>query len=274
MQSGVRKEDGPQYHDEVNQQIWEALDSYFANAGADSYSNMRLIRPAIEKFGGAIALAGFAWVAERLEHGGLEVAKAAKIGVPNAILTHNIIAVAKNSMRQLKDIVNTDGYQAGEKLAASVVTAGDEDEAALTAYMLADGFASNMDVVHKEFSRIVLEGILKDTEGTSAKMAISWAIYNMGNKKPWEEMVYGDLFVQRNWVEMLEKTMKKTMPELKKEQIKDILCREYAVPGSTNYPIPSVTDKMGIFETLAIDIASNGQIFFKSYPNWTRKAES
>lgn len=273
MPNSTRKEDGPQYYDDANQQIWEAVDSYFANAGGDSNSNMRLVRPAIKEFGGAVTLAGFAWVAERLEQEGLESAKAAQMGVSNAILTHNIIAIAKNSMNQLKDIVKTDDHQAGEKLAGAVGTARDEDEAALAAYMLADGFVTDMDPMHKEVSRLFLEGLLENTEGTSCRMAISWAIYNMGNKKPWEEMVYSDLFVQRNWVEMLEKTMKQTMPELKKDEVRDILCREYAVPGSTDHPIPSVTDKMGIFETLAIDIASNGQIFFKSYPNWARKAK-
>ena len=259
MSYGTRKEDGPQYFNETNKLIWEAIDTYFNDAGSDSDTNMRLIRPSIQKFGGAVTLAGISWVAERLEQEGLESAKAAQIGVPNAILTHNIIAVAKNSINQLKDIVKVEGGgQAGATLAASIGTAVDEDESAIAAYMLANDFVVDMNPMHKEVSRLFLEGMLENTEGTSCRMAISWAIYNMGNRKPWEEMLYGDYFVQRDWVVMLEKTIEGAMPNLKKEEIRDILCREYAVPGSTDFPTPLIMDKTGILEILAIDIASNG----------------
>jgi len=267
------KENGPHYFNDANQQIWKAVDSYFANAGTDSYSNTRLIQPAIDKLGGAIILTGFSWVAEKLEQEGLEAAKAGQRGIPSAILTHNIIAVAKNSMNQLKDIVKTEGRRAGETLAASIGTATDEDESALTAYMLAENFAANMDPMPKVASRLFLEAYLDNIEGTSAKMAISWAIYKMGNKKPWEEMVYGNYFIKKEWIVTVEDYIKKNMPNLSQQENVDIICRECAVQGSTDFPGRVVLDGRGIFECLAMDIASDGQLFARSYPNWTRKAK-
>jgi len=253
-----------------NSEIWAAVDHYFEHAESAKDESLRLIRQAHESLGDGIILAAFAWVAERLEKEGEQSKQLAMMGVSDRMLNLRLFAIAESVINLLGDVVALQ-KEAGVFLIASIMATPDEDEQALMAYMLATRFVSTFDQWDQAKARVFLKTHLQAIEGTSCKMALAYALYVMDEKDPWEKLVYGNVFMQLNFVRAVEATFVEMFPKRRKEA-KSVVCREIAVPGSTDFQIP-VPDQWGIREFLAIDIASNGSQF-KNYPNWRRKPKN
>lgn len=255
-----------------NKAIWKALDEYFEHAGSDRNGNIRLARPSIDRWNRAFILGGFQWVAERIEKEGAEATKMATYdGSLDVLLDQSVFTVAKRSLGQLRDLLSTLGNEAGSWLVAQLQISWDEDESALIAYMLANDFISALDSYKHELSRITLRNTYEKTEGTSCKMALAWALYNMGDEKYWETFVYADYIWKKEFVQMWEDIIKKVKPNLNGKESKALLCHQFANPESTGLSIPGTEQPWGIIEFLALDIASNGRKYSKN-PKWKRKA--
>jgi hypothetical protein len=265
-------QNGPQYFNDKNRQLWEAADEYFAKAGSDSNENMRLIRPAIERLSEAVILVGFQWVLERIEREGVETMKLAVYGSPGELLDLRTFMVAETCVSQLKDMVRTMGGKAGVWLTAGVGYGRDEDEQALYAYFLVD-FLSTLDPLSLKMSKSFLISHYDLVEGTSCKMSLAWTLYNMEETKLWENLVYGDIFLKSNFVKLVEQTLKMTKPNLSNKDVKDLVCRGFATGEYPELPFPiPETQKRSVLRVLALDIASNGRAFANA-PHWTRKAK-
>ncbi len=253
-----------------NSEIWAAVDRYFEHAESAKDESLRSIRQAHESLGDGIILAAFAWVAERLEKEGVFLAQSAMLGAPDRMLTLRLFAIAESVINLLGDVVVLQ-KEAGVFLIASIMTTQDEDEQALMAYMLATRFVTTFDQWDQAKARVFLKTHLQAIEGTSCKMALAYGLYVMGETKPWEALVYGNVFMQLNFVRAAEATFVEMFPNRRKE-VKSVVCHEIAVPRSTDFQIPA-PDQWGIREFLALDIASNGKQF-RAYPNWRRKPKS
>ncbi len=250
-----------------NSQIWAAVDIYFEHAESAKDESLRLIQQALQQYGGAVILASIAWVAERLEKEGEQSKQLAMMGAPDKMVNLRLFAIAESIVKLLGDVMALEN-EPGKFLVASIVVTPDEDEQALMAYLLATRFAKILDPWDQKKNQVLLKNFYQSIEGTSCKMALAYALYVMSETKPWEALVYGNVFMQLNFVRAVEATFAEMFPNRKKEA-KSVACREIAVPGSTDFQIP-VPDQWGIREFLALDIASNGRQF-KSYPNWRRK---
>ncbi len=260
----------PQYFNDENKALWEALDYYFAHAGEDSKENIRIAKPYIDRLGNAIIIAGFSWVAERIEKEGLDTIKLA-LFTSGELLNLRTFIIAEKSFSQLRDIVSTLGNEAGNFLVANITTGADEDEQALAACMLANDFLSTLEPLQLEFARNLLKGFYDEAEGTSYKMALAWALYKMGDKIFWETLVYGEFFIKREFIQLVEQMAKIAEPGLGNKEIKDLVCRNVASGEYPGLPIPiSEIGKRGLFRTLALDIASDGKAY-QNAPHWSRK---
>lgn len=261
--------DEPKYFDDKNKQLWEAVDEYFAKAGTDSFENMWLIRSAIDRLGEAIIITGFSWVAERIEHEGYDSVRLAAYGSPGELLDLRLFMLTDLIVSQLRDVIRTTGVKAGSWLVAGVSTTPDEDEQALNALLLVD-FISTLEPLPLEMAKSLLKSYYDLAESTSCKMAIAWALYNLGQKKLWEDLVYGDYFLKSEFVQRAETMMKIFNPTLNQTEIKDLICRMFATgdyPEQLPVPEPS---KRSVLRVLALDIASNGAAFSHA-PKWSRK---
>lgn len=254
-----------------NKEIWAAVDRCFEHADSSKEEGLRMFQQAIRQYGGAVILASVAWVAERLEKEGVASAQMALMGAPNSMLNLRLFVIAESTIGLLGDVVALEN-EPGKSLIASILVTLDEDEQALMAYLLATRFVTSLETWSLQYpaAKILLKNLLQETEGTSCRMALSYALYAMGEKAPWEKLVYGNVFLKQEFVRTVEKLFIEMFPKREKEA-KSLVCREIAVPGSTDFQIP-VPDQWGIREFLALDIASNGQQFL-GYPNWKRKSK-
>lgn len=259
------------YPSKNNELIWQELDAYFGNVGQDSREeNIRLAGPSVDRWGRAFVVGGFSWVAESIEREGVESARLSMFGMSDQLLNLRLFSLARRNFGRLRDVVSISGADTGVFLIANIGVPGDEDEAALNSYMLASDFIPTIDSMKLEVSKIYLKNVYNLAVGTSCRMAMAWALYNMGEKKEWESMVYGNQFVRRDFLDRLEETIRENGMDLEGQDVKSVLCQEYAVPGSTNLVPEFVIGDMGIFETLTLDIASDGRAF-KNNPSWQRK---
>ena len=270
------------YSNRENELIWKALDDYFSHVGQDSREvNIRLAKSSVDRWGSAFLLGGFSWVAESIEREGNESARMALMGMSDQFLNMKLFNIARGNFNRLRDIVTLSDKNIGASLAANVVVMPNEDEKALSAYMLASDFVPTLDAMKLEFSKSLLGNLYHTIEGTSCRMSVAWALYEMGDKDKWESLVYGNHFVKRTHLDMLEEFFKEYKKEhkeeyktlLKGQDVKTVVCREYAVPGSTDSVPSYMIGDIGIFEMLTLDIASDGKAY-RSYPNWQRKPKS
>ena len=96
----------------------------------------------------------------------------------------------------------------------------------------------------------------------------------MGEKEPWERLVYGDFFLKSEFVRLVEQMVKITSPNLSNKDAKDLVCRALATGEYPELPFPiPETQKRSVLRVLALDIASNGKAFANAL-HWTRKAKN
>jgi len=253
-----------------NEAIWGALDEYFSKAGSDREANIRLARSFINQVGDGFIIGGISWVAESIEKEGLESRKLSMLGTPDLILNLRLFQVAKDNLAHYGDVVSIKGREAGAFLAASIGTAADEDEAALAAYLFANNFVNTLDEVKLTFLRIFIKELFKHTIGTSCRMALAWALYNMGEKREWESFVYDGIVWKKEYGKIIENFETANNPSKSKNEIKSLVCREIALADGAGIRYFPEVSKMGIVEFLALDLASNGKAF-ATYPGWKRK---
>lgn len=259
-----------------NEIIWEEIDNYFKRAGDNRQANIQLAQPAIERWKGAFVIGLCPGVAEIIERAGSESVRSARLGMSDTMLNLQLFSLTKTAFKQWSDIVSTLGKDAGTTLVADIGVHFDEDEKALDALMLANNFVDTLEPLHREFSKTLLQIMYRDIVGTSCKMAIAWVLYNLDDKKPWEELVFGGHFVKPEHLPHVKMLLKATDPALSDQQIKDMLCKWYAAPYI--YPISTldlltpIPNRWGILEILALDLASGGRQF-SAYPNWQRKSK-
>lgn len=249
-----------------NDAIWQAAKEYFEHAGSDRNENIRFARPSIDRWGTAFVLGCFTWIVWRIEK---EVADTQGLPISDTLFNLRIFMAAKVSLAKLADVVSTFGKDAGNHLVRDIGVSTDEDITALIAYMLADEFITTFDPRQREFSRIFLENTYKQIQGSSCKMALAWALYNMGSKKYWETIVYSDSVWVKEIVQMWEEIIRELKPNLKSEETKSLVCRMLAVPekSKSEISLPVPGPEMGVIEILALDIASDGRAFSPN-PKW------
>lgn len=254
-----------------NEQIWNALDDYFERAGEDEYTNIQIAQPFINRWGNAFICGGPLWIAWRLEKEGHESAKNAMMGMSDAILDLMLFMLAKSSLEKYKHILDTLGNDAGKYLFTGIGLPGDEDAQALSAYLFGRDYVKTLDSRSADISRIFLKTLYPNLIGTSCKLAVSWARYNLGDEEEFEKFIYNDSLWGKDYLELIEEVLKLENKSIRRDELKHQLISECAIPKSG--PLDAINPhylRRGILEALALDIASNGKVF-QHIPNWQRK---
>jgi hypothetical protein len=252
--------------------LWQALDKYFENATNDKQDNLNRVLPIIQYWPETeFIYSGIDWVVRRLVKYGQDSILAATHGIDEDLLNSDLFVNARNHIQHLGDLFSLINRDVALYLLNPIQFNTNDDVGAIAAYLLAKNF---IQTIESDTRNVILASLKMEYEtaiGTSRKMSIAWALFNLGFKQPWESFVYTGPLWQKEFPLIIEQSEKSLHPDLHPDELRFLVSNEIGLAEGVviNNTIPTQARK-GLFEYLVMDIASQGKAF-KKFPGWVRR---
>ncbi len=229
-----------------------AGDAMVRDLGIFLETQNKYLIPELNKRYGVMGVSmGFACIVADIKDKTMEALRVNRM-TPDPILESMVVGRMKRNLPLMFELVDGAGTDSHPWLANVICKSSDEDVRALAAYTFSfEKFNT------PAFNTLIIDRY-KKTEGTSAQIAIAYALYQAGEKSYLKKHIDNNQFLtsKTSYEQLVQRMFGSNQQE-----------KEDAVVTFLAFPqVMGITDRPGLIEMIAIDIASDGE----AYKNDTR----